>query len=121
MLKRNWSTPESAVRLWYGIFGGGAKKPKPNNPSTSSALSTTRNFRFRVLKHEEKSFVLADSNADTFAPSSVGDRHQSTSLFARKIMIPNAQQQQTATTSYIEVFIPPRASIVNYFMAKVNS
>jgi hypothetical protein len=32
-------------------------------------------------------------------------------------MIPNNQQQPP---SYIEVFIPPRASIVNYFMAKVN-
>ena len=33
-------------------------------------------------------------------------------------MIPNNQQQQP---SYKEVFIPPRASIVNYFMAKVRS
>lgn len=34
LLVRKWSTPELAVRLWYGVFGGGAKKPKPN-PATS--------------------------------------------------------------------------------------
>jgi hypothetical protein len=43
------------------------------------------------------------------------------SLLARKMIIPNSQQQQQQQQpSYIEVFIPPRASIVNYFMAKVN-
>jgi len=53
---------------------------------------------------------------------SLADRRLSGSLFARKIMIPNSQQQQQQSQqpSYIEVFIPPRASIVNYFMAKVN-
>jgi hypothetical protein len=39
LLIRKWSTPESAVKLWYGVFGGGAKKPKPNptNPILSSS------------------------------------------------------------------------------------
>lgn len=47
------------------------------------------------------------------SPSSAG-------LFARRIMKPNSQQQQQQQQpSYVEVFIPPRASIVNYFMAKV--
>lgn len=39
------------------------------------------------------------------------------------MMIPpnqQQQQQQPQTPSYVEVFIPPRASIVNYFMAKVR-
>jgi hypothetical protein len=40
LLVRKWSTSELAVKLWYGVFGGGAKKPKPN-PSTSS-LSSSR-------------------------------------------------------------------------------
>jgi hypothetical protein len=35
-----WLISELAVKLWYGVFGGGAKKPKPN-PSTSS-LSSSR-------------------------------------------------------------------------------
>jgi hypothetical protein len=26
LLIRKWSTPELAVKLWYGVFGGGAKK-----------------------------------------------------------------------------------------------
>jgi hypothetical protein len=39
LLVRKWSTPELAVKLWYGVFGGGAKKPKPNppNPIVSSS------------------------------------------------------------------------------------
>ena len=47
---------------------------------------------------------------------------QSVTKFAQKIIIPNnqQQQQQPPPPSYVEVFIPPRASIVNYFMAKVN-
>ena len=54
------------------------------------------------------------------SPSST-ERNISGSLFARKIMIPNNQQQQQPPPTYIEVFIPPRASIVNYFMAKVRN
>lgn len=43
LLKRKWSTPESAVKLWYGVFGGGAKKPLPPkvNPS-AGILSSSR-------------------------------------------------------------------------------
>ena len=41
LLVRKWSTPESAVKLWYGIFGGGAKKPKAN--PASPMLSSSRN------------------------------------------------------------------------------
>jgi len=39
LLIRKWSTPELAVKLWYGVFGGGAKKPKlnPTNPILSSS------------------------------------------------------------------------------------
>ena len=40
LLVRKWSTPESAVKLWYGIFGGGAKKPKPN--PTNQCISASR-------------------------------------------------------------------------------
>jgi hypothetical protein len=48
---------------------------------------------------------------------STADRRSSASLLARKLIVTNNQQQQQP--SYVEVFIPPRASIVNYFMAKV--
>jgi hypothetical protein len=41
LLIRKWSTPELAVKLWYGVFGGGAKKPKPN--LTNPILSSSRN------------------------------------------------------------------------------
>lgn len=39
LLVRKWSTQELALRLWYGVFGGGAKKPKPTpaNPILSSS------------------------------------------------------------------------------------
>lgn len=40
LLIRKWSTPELAVKLWYGVFGGGAKKPKP--VPIVSAYSTSR-------------------------------------------------------------------------------
>ncbi|CAF4557049.1 unnamed protein product [Rotaria sp. Silwood1] len=99
LLVRKWSTPESAVKLWYGVFGGGAKKHKPNLPPSTLSTSAT------------------DSNNEI--PSST-DRLPSGSFFARKMMIPNIQQQPQQP-SYVEVFIPPRASIVNYFMAKVSS
>ncbi|CAF4260362.1 unnamed protein product, partial [Rotaria sp. Silwood2] len=100
LLVRKWSTPESAVKLWYGVFGGGAKKPKPNLSTPTLSTSST--------------------DPSNEIPSSV-DRLPSGGLFARKIMIPNTQQQQQQQPSYVEVFIPPRASIVNYFMAKVSS
>jgi hypothetical protein len=64
-------------------------------------------------------FILADLNNEMSISPSLTDRRVSGSSFARKIMIPNSQQQ-SQQPSYIEVFIPPRASIVNYFMAKVN-
>ncbi len=41
LLVRKWSTPELAVKLWYGVFGGGAKKPKPN-PSTTNMSSSRK-------------------------------------------------------------------------------
>jgi hypothetical protein len=50
--------------------------------------------------------------------SSAAARRTSGSVFVRKIMTPSNHQQ--TQPSYIEVFIPPRASIVNYFMAKVK-
>jgi hypothetical protein len=75
-------------------------------------VNTKKNIKFEEIDF----FVLADSHVDLSA-SSPTDRRTSGSLFARKMMIPNNQQQQPA---YIEVFIPPRASIVNYFMAKVK-
>ena len=40
LLKRKWSTADSAVKLWYGVFGGGAKKPlacKSTSPNTTSS------------------------------------------------------------------------------------
>ena len=37
LVTRKWSTPESAVKLWYGVFGGGAKKPLPVQPNPSSS------------------------------------------------------------------------------------
>ncbi|CAF5194421.1 unnamed protein product, partial [Rotaria magnacalcarata] len=49
------------------------------------------------------------------------DRLSSGNSLARKLITPNNQTQQPQQPSYIEVFIPPRASIVNYFMAKVSS
>ncbi|CAF0735297.1 unnamed protein product [Rotaria sordida] len=103
LLVRKWSTPETAVKLWYGVFGGGAKKPKPN-PTTSTFLSSS------------------PDPSNEIPTSLSADRLPSRSSFASKIMIPNAQpQQQPQQPSYVEVFIPPRASIVNYFMAKVSS
>ncbi len=65
------------------------------------------------------SFLSADLTGEA-ALSSSAERRVSGSLFARKMMIPNNQQQQQQQPSYVEVFIPPRASIVNYFMAKVS-
>jgi hypothetical protein len=47
------------------------------------------------------------------------DRLSSGTSLARKLITQNNQTQQPQQPSYIEVFIPPRASIVNYFMAKV--
>jgi hypothetical protein len=64
------------------------------------------------------SLLSADLTGEA-ALSSSAERRVSGSLFARKMMIPNNQQQQQQP-SYVEVFIPPRASIVNYFMAKVS-
>ena len=42
LVTRKWSTPESAVKLWYGVFGGGAKKPLPvqSNPLASNLSSS---------------------------------------------------------------------------------
>ncbi|CAM4805811.1 unnamed protein product [Rotaria magnacalcarata] len=101
LLVRKWSTPETAVKLWYGVFGGGAKKPKPSPPTPNLPIS------------------LSLSN-DISMGSSV-DRLSSGNSLARKLITPNNQTQQPQQPSYIEVFIPPRASIVNYFMAKVSS
>jgi hypothetical protein len=118
LLIRKWSTPELAVKLWYGVFGGGAKKLKPNPNPIASTLSSSRNYLFPFFCIQLTQFLhLADANNENSVPSST-DRRVSGSLFARKMMIPNNQQQQQQP-SYIEVFIPPRASIVNYFMAKV--
>jgi hypothetical protein len=61
-------------------------------------------------------FYLADLNSEISGSPSTADRRSSASLLARKLIVTNNQQQQP---SYVEVFIPPRASIVNYFMAKV--
>ncbi len=68
---------------------------------------------------ETKRFFSADPNSEA-ALSSSAERRTSGSLFARKIMMPTNQPPQQQQTSYVEVFIPPRASIVNYFMAKVS-
>ena len=62
--------------------------------------------------------LSADPTSESSISSST-ERRVSGSLFARKIMIPTSQSQQQQP-SYVEVFIPPRASIVNYFMAKVS-
>jgi len=62
-------------------------------------------------------FYLADLNSEISGSPSTADRRSSASLLARKLIVTNNQQQQQP--SYVEVFIPPRASIVNYFMAKV--
>ncbi|CAF4856321.1 unnamed protein product, partial [Rotaria socialis] len=78
--------------------GGGAKKPKPNPPTQNLPIS------------------LSPGN-DISMGSSV-DRLSSGSSLARKLITPNNQTQHPQQPSYIEVFIPPRASIVNYFMAK---
>ncbi|CAF5154076.1 unnamed protein product [Rotaria magnacalcarata] len=42
LLVRKWSTPETAVKLWYGVFGGGAKKPKPSPPTPNLPISLSR-------------------------------------------------------------------------------
>ncbi|CAF0802294.1 unnamed protein product [Adineta steineri] len=99
LLVRKWSTPELAVKLWYGVFGGGAKKPKPN-PATA-VLSTSPD----------------QNNEMSVSPSTI-DRRAGVSSYVQKVVIPNNNPQQP---SYVEVFIPPRASIVNYFMAKVST
>lgn len=44
LLKRKWSTPESAVKLWYGVFGGGAKKPMASKINSTVAFSASRKF-----------------------------------------------------------------------------
>ncbi|CAF1387729.1 unnamed protein product [Adineta ricciae] len=107
LLIRKWSTPELAVKLWYGIFGGGAKKQRPNPQTASLSSSPDPNMEMSV-----------SPTTSTMAP--LANRHQSVTKFAQKIIMPNNQQQQQPP-SYVEVFIPPRASIVNYFMAKISS
>ncbi len=47
LLIRKWSTPELAVKLWYGVFGGGAKKLKPL--PTNSILSSSRKYKNKIL------------------------------------------------------------------------
>ncbi|CAF0799637.1 unnamed protein product, partial [Didymodactylos carnosus] len=60
LIVRKWSLPELAIKLWYGVFGGGAKRQLTPSPNPI--------------------------------------------IFEK-----------------IQMFIPPRASIVNYFMAKISS
>lgn len=42
LLIRKWSTAETAVRLWYGVFGGGAKKPRPTQPISKGSGSPSK-------------------------------------------------------------------------------
>lgn len=49
LLVRKWSTPETAVRLWYGVFGGGAKKPRANPPTSAVASSGKRHVLLSIL------------------------------------------------------------------------
>lgn len=61
LLKRKWSTSDSAVKLWYGVFGGGAKKPMAQRTNPSNFGASSGLFFSRRKEKEKKIFFFFKS------------------------------------------------------------